>query len=553
MTFPASQAYYKNIEEWFWQSGAYLSFVQYDQNGNNINATAVTFRDGTFGVNLPSNYMIQGNTSDNFMLIRGFGENSNCYKNLIQAELKVTQTPPNAQLTAETAPTIDDTDIYYEMSRTYPIEAGWHQSLWHYDISVDSAGNALLIQNGNKNPHYFEVGQFVYITAPNIAAGTPFVILDVPNQYSIIINTTVATTQPGGVSNNDFDQDQTSVLNNAVIVLNNTQNKNSDYNAYCYGNGVESNRILDGYNEPWLKYSLRANGIIEDYQQQIKDTSLTYSGLYRWDSSINRLNEFNLSVANFKNLDKGFGSVQKLYARTTDLVVLHQDKITSVLYGKNLLVDAVGGGSVASVPEVLGTQIALPYDFGISTNPESFAVWSNRMYFTDARRGVVLQMQGDEVIQISRLGLSDYFRDIMLDSSNYAKIGAYDPYNHAYVIAATNRRNTPCDITINPNVSSVPYNTAGALQYMFSISGTTAWSVSLVDNGFGINWVEIPAYCQTGVGAQDVSARVQNNLTAGARSIIFRVSFCSTSVDFTLTQGRGPRTDFNVVTYGKYE
>ena len=133
-----------------------------------------------------------------------------------------------------------------------------------------------------------------------------------------------------------------------VIKLNSTDNKNSDYNAYCYGNGVKSNRILDGFNQPSLKYSLRASGVIEDYEQQVKESSLTYSGLYRWDSSINRLNEFNLSTANFKNLDKNFGSVQKLYARTTDLLVLHQDKITSVLYGKNLLVDVII--SVVSFP-----------------------------------------------------------------------------------------------------------------------------------------------------------------------------------------------------------
>jgi hypothetical protein len=252
-------------------------------------------------------------------------------------------------------------------------------------------------------------------------------------------------------------------------------------------------------------------------------------------------------------LDKNFGSVQKLYARTTDLLVLHQDKITSVLYGKNLLVDAVGGGSVASVPEVLGTQIALPYEFGISSNPESFATWGNRIYFADARRGVVLQMQGDEVIQISRLGMSDYFRDMMLDTPNYAKLGAYDPYNHNYVIASTNRRNTPCDITINPTAGSFPYNTAGNLEYLFAISGTTSWRIEVLDNGFGTNWIELPAYCQAGVGSQDIYGRIQNNITGSQRSVIIRVVYCSSHVDYTLTQGRGPKTDFNIITLGKDE
>lgn len=551
MIFPASQGYYKNIEEWFWQSGAYLSFVQYDQNGNNVQASAVTFRDGLFITDSPSNQMQQQLSGSNFMLIRGFGDASSCSKNLIQVELKVTQTPPNNQLTAETVPANDDVDIYYEMSRTYPIQAGNHMVLWKYDISTIAA-NTTLIQNGNKQPHYFDVGQSVYITASNIPPAY-YTIVATPSRYAITINHAAGSSAPGSVSNSDIEKDQSGTLNQAVIKLNNTDNKNSDYNAYCYGNGVESNRILDGFNQPWLKYSLRASGVIEDYEQQVKDASLTYSGLYRWDSSINRLNEFNLSTANFKNLDKNFGSVQKLYARTTDLVVLHQDKITSVLYGKNLLVDAVGGGSVASVPEVLGTQIALPYEFGISSNPESFATWGSKIYFSDARRGAVLEMQGDQVMEISRMGMSDYFRDLMISTPNTAKLGAYDPYNQNYVFASTTRRNTPCDITINPTADSFPYNTAGGLEYLFALSGTTSWSITVINNGFGTNWVELPPYCQSGVGSQDIYARIQNNTTLAQRSVVFRVAYCSTYVDYTLTQGRGPRTDFNIITLGKDE
>lgn len=555
-----SDKYYKDIEEWFWQSGAYASFNQYTQNGSNVNASTVIFREAvdvtqSFSTFSFTSNVIEMNTAsfDKWMLIRGFGQNSGSSRNEIKVEIKVSQTPSNSRLSAETVPLNDDTDIYYEMSRTYPIVNGNHIALWSYDKCVANGGNTYLVQNSNTQPHYFKQGQQVYVTASNIPAAF-YTVVTTPSRYAIEIDYSAGTVNVGGgVSDNNIDKNQSGVLSQAVIKLNNPGNKNSDYNAYCYGNGVESNRILDGFNEPWLKYSLRASGVIENYEQQIKDASLTYSGLYRWDSSINRLNEFNLSTANFKNLDKGFGSVQKLYARTTDLVVLHQDKITSVLYGKNLLVDAVGGGSVASVPEVLGTQIALPYEFGISSNPESFAVWSDRMYFTDARRGVVLQMQGEEVLQISRMGLSDYFRDMMLDTPHFAKLGAYDPYNHTYVIASTARRNTPCDISINPNKGSFPYNTGGDINFLFSITGTTSWTVLLIDDGFGTNWVEIPPYCQNGVGSQDIYARIQNNTSLTLRSLTVRVSYCNQYVDYKLTQGRGPKTDFNIVTLGKNE
>jgi len=558
-----SPDYYRNLEEWFYESDAYLSFIQWKDQAstNNIGSKGISFRNGT-------DYLNSGNPSSNtinqapfqvansnlYMCIQGFGNGSlPSQKNEIKASLKVTQTPLSNRLTAETVPSNDDTDIYYELSRTHKIENGNHLSLWKYDSSQVIGLNSKLTQNGNKEPHYFEAGQTVYITSVNIPAGTPFKVVSAPDRYSILINYVVPTDQPGGVSNNDFDQDQTSALNPAIVVLNNTINKNSDYNAYCYGNGVESNRILDTYNVPWLKYSLRASTVIEDYEQQVKDASLTYSGLYQWSSSINRLNEFNLSTANFKNLDKNFGSVQKIYARTTDLLVLHQNKITSVLYGKNLLVDAVGGGAVASVPEVLGTQIAYPYEFGISSNPESFAVWGDTMYFSDSKRGAVLKMTNDQVLEVSRVGMSDYFRDLMKANPQNAKLGAYDPYNHNYVIASTNIRNTPCDITINPTSGSVAHNTAGSLEYMFSISGTTSWNIQVLDNGFGTSWIEVPPYCQAGVGSQDIYARVQNNLTTSPRSIRFRVNYCNSFVDYVLTQGRDQRIDFNILTFGRNE
>jgi hypothetical protein len=162
-------------------------------------------------------------------------------------------------------------------------------------------------------------------------------------------------------------------------------------------------------------------------------------------------------------------------------------------------------------------------------------------------------MQGDQVMQISRIGMSYYFRDIMISTPNMAKLGAYDPYNHNYVIASTSRRNTPCNIVINPTSSSIPFNTQGALEFMFSISGTSAWSIILINLGSGTNWLEVPTYCQSGVGAQDIYARVQNNLTTSPRSIKFRVIFCNEYVDYTLTQGRDQKIDFNILTFGTDE
>ena len=489
------------------------------------------------------------------MLIRGFGKNNGCSQNLIQAELKVTQTPSNKQLIAETVPKESDLDIFHELSHTYPIDQGKHLVLWSYDTSTANAlGTRLTRTLGHKYPHYFTIGDMVYVRSTNpaeIPLGFYEVVLT-PDRYTVVIDLVYSgSDDPGSIAFNNTDQDQGAGLNPAQLSINNYKFKNSDYNAFAYGNGLESYRILDDYNAPRMDYSLRASTIIEDYEEQHKYASLTYSGLYRGDSSINRLNEFNLSLANFKNLDKSFGPVRKLFARDTDLLVLHQDKVTQVYYGKNLLVDAVGGSQVASVPEVLGTQIASQSEYGISDNPESFAVWSNNYYFSDSRRGVVLMMQGNDIVEISENGMRDYFIDFFSLAPNTQKLGGYDPHNQTYMISGNNIERNPCRTSITPGIRTVPGFTNGQSYFMFSINSVTTWSVELENIGFGTNWVDIPPYCLSGTNSQDIYANVQNNFTGSPRSVRFVVSYCDETLEFILTQGIGKKTDIGLIAFNK--
>ena len=112
-----------------------------------------------------------------------------------------------------------------------------------------------------------------------------------------------------------------------------------------------------------------------------------------------------------------------------------------MLAGKNLLSDAVGGGAVTSVPEVLGTQIARIEDFGISNHPESFVAFGENKYFSDAKRNVIVKLTGssaqNEVLTIiSNEGMRSWFRDLFAEASSTQKLGGYDPYMHEYVFTS---------------------------------------------------------------------------------------------------------------------
>lgn len=233
------------------------------------------------------------------------------------------------------------------------------------------------------------------------------------------------------------DADQTDTTP-AVVTLN-------FFNCFSFGNGVESYKINDSLTGDPFYLGERVTAVAqEEYKEAHRYATLTYSGIYNAETNINRLNEFNLSLANFKDLERSFGPINKLYARKTDILTLQEDKISYVLAGKNLLSDSTGGGQIASIPEVLGTQIARIEDYGISNNPESFAVLGGEVYFTDTKRNVVLNLRGgssqsDALAVISDYGMKYWFRDEFKNSQDYFKIGGYDPYMDEYVLHLTER------------------------------------------------------------------------------------------------------------------
>jgi len=212
-------------------------------------------------------------------------------------------------------------------------------------------------------------------------------------------------------------------------------------NCFAFGNGAESYKIRDSITLNSFGLGNRVSAVLkgEDYREVHRFADITYSGVYGYN--VNNLNEFNLGLLNFKVLEPSFGVIQKLFARTTDILTLQEDKISYVLAGKNLLSDAAAGGVVTSVPEVLGTQIARIEEFGIGNNPESFAEYGYDKYFTDSRRGVVIQLKGsaysnEQLNVISNFGMSSWFRDLFLVDPNTQKLGGFDPYMKEYVLSA---------------------------------------------------------------------------------------------------------------------
>lgn len=568
VVFDPSPQDYKNIEEWWYESGARDAFNYYDISGNNIHGSLVRFRKGdnwdltpssggnnnalegnriTYNPNGPTRMFIYSSVPDNpgnngsyAASLYNQSGNDNVQSQFV-VSFKITQ-QQNLNI-CETVPVEEDADIYHEMFQTYPIENGYHKVLWAYDDFEFYTGNYTRLRQFDKSvPHYFNVGDIVDVSTALTAINGVATVIAVENAYSIVINKSFPGAGPavvGTVSLSGVIEQDQSATQSAVIKINKPMSDNTEFNAWCFGNGLESDRIYDDFNETRKDFSPRVQVPIEDYKQIRNEAAICYSGVFQTNSSLNRLNEFNLSISNFKYLDRDFGSIQKLFARDTDIVVFQENKVSTVLYGKNVLFDSVGGGQVVSVPEVLGTQVPMAGEWGISRNPESFAKWADDVYFTDARRGVVLQMAGNQILTISSLGMTDYFRDLMKDNPKTQKLGAYDPHNNMYVLSINDQKIIPCELTIAPTSKFVPRN--GISYSLFSITTDADWSITLVDIGFGTAWVT-NIYNSSGVGNQDIYATLTTNTTGVNRSVEFEITYCSGLTEtFTLTQSRAKK------------
>jgi hypothetical protein len=203
---------------------------------------------------------------------------------------------------------------------------------------------------------------------------------------------------------------------------------------------IEESRIRGGYNNTNIDYGVKAYLVEDEPNSSVRFNSMIYSGIFNSRTGINNTNEFSVGTDITRSADPINGSIQKLYAEDTALLIFQQDKVSRAPIDKDVIYNAEGGGSLTASNMVIGDIIPYTGEYGISNNPESFAVYGYRKYFTDKNRNAVLRLSRDGMTEISQYGMIDYFRDQFgaLDTQTYGKgkaIGAYDIYNKQYVLS----------------------------------------------------------------------------------------------------------------------
>ena len=222
-------------------------------------------------------------------------------------------------------------------------------------------------------------------------------------------------------------------------------------NCISFGNGVESDRIRDDFNAPTIGKGVRVSTVFEEtYNEENLPNRFIYSQIYNSSSGVNRLNQFIIADKITKDINPSHGSIQFIKTRDTDLLALCEDKCFRVQANKDALFTADGNPQVTSSSNVLGQIIPYVGEYGISKNPESFAQYGFRAYFTDKSRGVVLRLSRDGLSEVSALGMSDYFSD-KLSNATSNLFGSYDDRKNSYNLSFTNQANSDINETISFN------------------------------------------------------------------------------------------------------
>jgi len=199
---------------------------------------------------------------------------------------------------------------------------------------------------------------------------------------------------------------------------------------------IEESRIRGGYNNTTVDFGVKAYIVDESNSGNYRKSSLIYSGIFNSRTGINQTNVFSIGEDITKTADPSNASIQKLYAEDTNLVIFQENKVSRALIDKDAIYAAEGGGTVTSSNLVIGVIQPFAGEYGISKNPESFAVYGYRKYFSDANNNAILRLSRSGIDEISSYGMRDYFRDEINTIGSSGKIiGGYDVHNDQYVVS----------------------------------------------------------------------------------------------------------------------
>jgi len=238
----------------------------------------------------------------------------------------------------------------------------------------------------------------------------------------------------------------------------NSPNKDAEESTNWY---VEEARIKGGFNNSIVDLGVRAYTVSSNVDQVSRKSSLIFSGIFNNRTGVNNTNVFSISENIIKDANPKHGSIQKIYAEDTNLIVFQENKVHYALINKNTIYTGdQGAEEVTGVSKVIGQLVPYLGEYGISRNPESFAIHGYRKYFADKDRSAILRLSRDGITEISAYGMRKYFR------SKLAAINDDRILREVYVPITPNLTSGNYSTLTLPNIDGIEVGSQVVAQYI---------------------------------------------------------------------------------------
>jgi len=259
---------------------------------------------------------------------------------------------------------------------------------------------------------------------------------------------------------------------------------------------VEESRIKGDFNGKSVDYGVRAHITDDSYEEENRENTLIYSGIYNSRTGINNTNQFPIDKPITLSVDIQQGSIQKLFAEDQILNIFQEEKVRYVQIDKDAIYTAEGIPLSTTSNVFLGDVVSYGTNYGIGKNPESFTHYAGRKYFVDKPKGAVLRLSRDGITEISNYGMRSYFRDNLSDATEIHT--AWDIHDKSLVLTAK-RPSDSFTVAFDEGVngwtsfySYIPQGFSGSLDgkfYTFKNSDIyTHYATNEYNNFYGVSY-----------------------------------------------------------------
>ena len=344
-------------------------------------------------------------------------------------------------------------DVYYEIGKSFQIAAGVHSgdarlltNLSAYVQSVNTAGiqiytsqrvydGDIIRDNSNNRLRVTNVHRYV-----NVVGGSTYI-------YVVDGFITQGGFSPGATFSGGTGLQ---IVNSGDAVVNITEGDvyfrlrqlriGKDAKTFNYLiRSVETSSVSDFYNSKNTSIG-RPFAENPDAKRAFRTGSVTYSDPFLVDSYTLGLSSFNMSKANFTDLNYIHGPIRALVNRDDSIVFLQEKKVGIFPVSRNIIESASGGSILTTTTDVIGVPQYYQGDYGVGNNPESVATERGRVYFSDIRAGKVIRLSQDGLQEISASKMDSFFkgqfRDVVKFSTTKRVIGGVDDEAGEFIVSS---------------------------------------------------------------------------------------------------------------------